>query len=120
MTVLSKRPVEQIAAVGRSKKSVNGIIEHEHRTKMLQQHQARIQSLRQQYGYLGSDDTVDALHWLALAFQAVPSLAKWAASKTVDGRKPGPVALKKLVMDWLCQDVNSKARGEVYTRISEG
>ena len=117
MATLTKKPVEQVRAVSKVKWSVNGIIEHEHRTKMHQQRQAQCQSLRAEFGYMGDDDTVEAMHWLAKAFDAVPSLGKWAATKTVNGRKPGPVGLKRVVMGWLCEPVNAKARGLVYSNL---
>ena len=117
MATLTKKPVEQVRAVSKVKWSVNGIIEHEHRTKMHQQRQAQCQSLRAEFGYMGDDDTVQAMHWLARVFAIVPSLGKWASTKTVNGRKPGPVVLKRVVMDWLCEPVNAKTRGDVYSNM---
>jgi hypothetical protein len=79
-----------------------------------QDRQLQAQTLRKEFGYLGDDETIFALHWLAVAFAAVPSLAKWAATKTVDGRKPGPVQLKRLVFKWLLQPVCAASRGKVF------
>ena len=79
-----------------------------------QDRQRQAHALRKEFRYLGDDEMVFAMHWLAVAFQAVPSLAKWAATKTVDGRKPGPVQLKKLVFKWLLQPVCAASRGKVF------
>lgn len=118
MTTLSK-PSEKVALVSRPKMAVNGIVEYEHRCRMLKNEQERCQALRKQYGYLGDDATVDALHWLALAFQAVPSLAKWAATKTWRGRKPSPVEMKRITMDWIHQPCCWKTRELVYARLTQ-
>jgi len=79
-----------------------------------QDRQLQAQTLRKEFGYLGDDETIFAMHWLAVAFTAVPSLAKWAATKTVDGRKPGPVQLQKLAFKWLLQPVCAASRGKVF------
>lgn len=86
---------------------------HQHR-------QREANRLRAQYGYMGDDETVFAMHWLATAFRAEPSLAKWASQKTVHGRKPSPVELKRIVFDWLCQPVCAVSRGRVYEALTNG
>ena len=90
------------------------------RLELLQIRQQQANSLRQEHGYLGTDDTVLAMHWLDTAFAAVPSLSKWAATKSVGGRKPSPVQLQKLVFNWLHQPACHASRGRVYQALTGG
>ena len=90
------------------------------RLEILQDRQNQAGSLRQEHGYLGDDETVLAMHWLDVAFTAVPSLTKWAATKSVSGRKPGPVQLKKLVFNWLHQPACHASRSRVYQALTGG
>lgn len=85
-----------------------------------QDRQAKAHRLRKQYGYLGTDDTVLAMHYLAVAFQAEPSLAKWAASKTIHGRKPTPVEMKEITVKWLANPCCHASRARVYRAVTEG
>jgi hypothetical protein len=88
------------------------------RLEIHQDRQRQAHALRQ-LGLLGDDETVLARRWLDIAFGAAPSLARWAGSKLIDGRKPSAVQLKELLVQWLCQPVNAKTRGEVYTAMLE-
>ena len=90
------------------------------RLEYLQERDQRAHSLRQEFGYLGTTDTVLAMHWLAVAFQAEPSLQKWAASKTVAGRKPTPVELKDITVKWLGNPCRYASRGRVYRALTGG
>jgi hypothetical protein len=90
------------------------------RLELLQDRQRQVNDLRQQHGYLGDDETVLAMHWLDVAFTAVPSLSKWAATKTVDGRKPAPVQLKSIVFNWLHQPACHASRSRVYQALTGG
>lgn len=83
-----------------------------------QDRQRQAHALRKELGYLGDDETVFALHWLDVAFKAVPSLVKWAASKTVNGRKPSPVQLKRIVFNWLLQPACYASRGRVFDALT--
>jgi hypothetical protein len=90
------------------------------RLEFLQDRQRQATSLRQDYGYLGDDETVLAMHWLDVAFTAVPSLAKWAATKSVGDRKPAPVQLKSMVFNWLHQPACHASRSRVYQALTGG
>lgn len=84
-----------------------------------QDRQQRAHSLRQQ-GYLGDDETVLAMHWLDVAFRADPSLPRWAASKTCNGRKPSPAQLKELTVKWLANPACHASRSKVYQAVCGG
>lgn len=97
------------------KKSVERVEAAQARLEYHQHRQAQAQQWRQKYGYAGDDDTVYALHFLAIAFQAEPSLAKWAASKQMKGgRKPSPVEMKEILVKWLCEPCCYASRAKVY------
>ena len=89
------------------------------RLEMLQDRQRQAHSLRQ-LGYSGDDETVLARRWLDLAFTASPSLGKWAAGKVINGKKPNPVELKSIVLNWVLQPVNRATRAVVYQFLTEG
>lgn len=97
-----------------SSKSVEKVEAAQARLEYHQHRQRQAQQWRQEFGYLGDDDTVYAMHFLAVAFRAEPSLAKWAASKTINGRKPSPVEMKEILVKWLCQPCCYASRARVY------
>lgn len=90
------------------------------RLEMLQDRQLQVNDLRQQHGYIGDDETVLAMHWLDVAFTAVPSLAKWAATKSVGDRRPSPVQTKTIVFNWLHQPACYASRSRVYQALTGG